>query len=440
MEILSKIEFLSPNDKNFEFVLSELDLYIKQNEGFRSQTPNNLFTILYLKFSTLSQSDQKQWSILRLILKCIKNSAASFKSEFSSQECDTCDKLVQFLDPEILSNSATIDENEFHCHLNVLQYIFNLVQGNKTALDKRHIQWTNLVLSLLTRPNLDLQVYDISSMILLSSFKEIENSEQFYNDIFSRLNFSNFIYLVEYVEQKFKNESLENKFSNWTFKLLDKMFDFIYSKYLVESDVESFSKKFRFFVIYHISDRLLDCKETNIQKCYLNFKSLEFICQMYVAAFKNLLREFDQILDQDFDNVLDLFKQSKLIAGVLGDFLTMEETRHQNNQMVGYVQNKSQLFELTCQLFKEINCNTNYLILLERQKDKKLSEWFLLKCELVRMIGILVFENEQNQNYLVNDQMLEIIANNLNLDIDNPFLREWSIVALKHILCQLDKK
>ena len=120
----------------------------------------------------------------------------------------------------------------------------------------------------------------------------------------------------------------------------------------------------------------------------------------------------------------------------------MEETRLFGNRfMVAYIQDQIELYKATCKLFKEIHVNKEYLDLVKKySKNSAYSEWFTLKCDLVRLIGILVYENEQNQNYLVNDDLLHIISSNLNLDVDNPFVREWSIVALKHILANLDKK
>lgn len=438
MEILSKLEFLSPNNNKFSNLLSELDIYIKQNEEFRRNTPIQFFTILHKNLLTFSQSDQKNWCMMRHLLKCLKNSAASVKSEFSSEECQICDQCLTLLDYESLQNSENIDLDKFHFNLNILQYIFNLVQGNCKALEKRSAQWKNLALNLIVKQNMDHQVYDISSMIIIKIFKD--NSEDFYENLFSRLSYSNFVSLIEYIEERFKNKSLSDKFSNWTFQLLDKSFDLIYTKYIVEYEVENFSKKFRHFIIYHISDRLMDSKEISVQQCYINFKSLEFICRIYTAIFKDLLNIFDQILDKPVEEVLDLFKQNKLVTGILSDLLTLEETKLTNNQMINFVQNQTLLFELTCQLFKEINCNNNYLKLVEKYSNSRHSEFFSLKCDLVRMIGILVYENECNQNYLVKDQLLHIIAKNLNLDAENPFLREWGIIALKHILCQLDKK
>lgn len=440
MEILSSLDYLSPNDNRFSILISELDIYIKQNEEFRRNTPIQFFTILHRNLLTFSQSDQKNWCMMRHLLKCLKNSAASIKSEFSFEECQICDQSLFLLDYESLQNSENNDLDKFHFNLNILQYIFNLVQGNNKALEKKSAQWTNLALSLIVKQNMDHQVYDISSMIIIKISENKKNREEFFQNLSSAFSFLNFINLVEYIEERFKNESLLDKFSNWTFKLLDKIFDFIYSKYIIESQMENFSNKFRYFIIYHINDRLMDPQEFRVQTYYINFKSLEFLCRIYTSIFKDLLSIFDQILDKTIDEVLNLFKQVKLITGLLSDFLTLKETKLSNNQMVTLVQNQNELFELTCHLFKEINCNNSYLELVDKYSNSTYSEILSLKCDLVRVIGILVYENEFNQNYLVKDQLLHIIAKNLNLDVDNPFMREWSIIALKHILCQLDKK
>jgi len=63
-----------------------------------------------------------------------------------------------------------------------------------------------------------------------------------------------------------------------------------------------------------------------------------------------------------------------------------------------------------------------------------------LKIELVRLIGILVYNNSINQSLLVDYKCLDLIANSITIDMDNLFAREWSILALKHILDKLDLK
>jgi len=44
-----------------------------------------------------------------------------------------------------------------------------------------------------------------------------------------------------------------------------------------------------------------------------------------------------------------------------------------------------------------------------------------------------------NQKLVAEIGVMDLIANvNLNMDVRNPFIREWSIIALKHILAAND--
>ncbi|CAF0726737.1 unnamed protein product [Brachionus calyciflorus] len=449
MDKLLKINESCVNSDSFLTNLNDLDTFLKENESFRTQTPNEFYQILFNKLETSLEIEPKNWSLLRLIMKCIKNSAAAFKTTFSQSESDLCEylykKILEAFNSEkiIIFSKCLNSDDEFQFYQSILQYYFNLIQGNQLASDANLTKWVQLSQMFLFKSNIKQEIYDLASMIVIYGCKEKYKNEILLDKIAKDLTLSAYLTLIENLEQSYMAKSLNQKFTNWTFKFLDHFFDFVYCNHLVnEKNLEDLNHKIRFFLIYHINDRIMDIKEHRIQKNYLSLESLGFLCRFFTQSIKDLLFLIDQVDLESLDSIINALKEVKMLANILSDILTMEETRlFGNRYMVEYVQDQIDLFKLTCKLFREIHVNKEYLSLVDKySKNSDLTEWFSLKCELVRVIGILVYENEHNQNYLVNDDLLHIISSNLSLDIDNPFVREWSIVALKHILANLDKK
>jgi hypothetical protein len=115
-------------------------------------------------------------------------------------------------------------------------------------------------------------------------------------------------------------------------------------------------------------------------------------------------------------------KNLKLTAHILAELLTINEnliSYELNLNNVKYFQSDSAIFE-----------NTSSLLILVHQKNFKVD----LKCELLRLMGILVFENKENQNKIVDNKVIHILSDNFYFDNLNIFSREWSIISLKHVL------
>lgn len=125
-KILENLKSLTTQIDQLEIEFNRLDLLIKQNESLRQNTPEEFYSILQEKLSFLLDNQIFEWSFLRLLLKCLKNSAAAFKQSFSNSENNLCLYLTQFL---ALNLKPTLDQDEIHFFLNIFQYFFNLIQG-----------------------------------------------------------------------------------------------------------------------------------------------------------------------------------------------------------------------------------------------------------------------------------------------------------------------
>jgi len=124
--------------------------------------------------------------------------------------------------------------------------------------------------------------------------------------------------------------------------------------------------------------------------------------------------------------------------------LTLEyDSSIRQNLLVAWAD--SDLLQNTCRVFKQLHDNQTLARMFEVLKEDKLvpkmDANLNAKCQLIRLIGILVFENRKNQNLVASNGIMEMIANfNLSMDVKNPFIREWSIIAMKHILNANDLK
>ena len=186
--------------------------------------------------------------------------------------------------------------------------------------------------------------------------------------------------------------------------------------------------------------------EINSKQC------LDFLIKQSDAVYLNLN---NLVMNATTTNDLDLVRnhliEIKVLASILSDFLISKSDNI--SSYLNYAQNSNNncLFKNTCALFKETHENKLIRsLLVEISSSSSSSSSSLpnknnfnssnLKIELVRLIGILVYNNSINQSLLVDYKCLDLIANSITIDMDNLFAREWSILALKHILDKLDLK
>ena len=243
------------------------------------------------------------------------------------------------------------------------------------------------------------------------------------------------------------NDVDQDQMLYWSFKSVDFYFEqFYFEKFSTNSEAAVFLQTsdwqiqydFLRFLSYKINKHLLSDEKTRIDEndrklSYFSETHLNFLLNFYVGLNASLFRSIEKL---DLDQINIQCKCVKLLANCLSDLLTISE--HQIDQKIiqsniSLVQKELEFFECTCRLFKEIHVNAELISLFTVNK-----QIINFKCELVRLIGILVFENTENQRKLVDNELLHIISNNINIDLDNPFIREWSLIALKHILICLD--
>jgi hypothetical protein len=185
----------------------------------------------------------------------------------------------------------------------------------------------------------------------------------------------------------------------------------------------------------------LKIDEINSKQC------LDFLIKQSDTVYLNLNNlMINATTTNDLDLVRNHLIEIKVLASILSDFLI---SKSDNISYLNYAQNSNNfLFKNTCALFKETHENKLIRSLLVEISSSSSSSLpnknnfncSNLKIELVRLIGILVFNNSINQSLLVDFKCLDLIANSITIDMDNLFAREWSILALKHILDKLDLK
>jgi hypothetical protein len=483
--------------------LKKLDSLIKENYSLREKTPDLFFEFVYKilqqeLFKLKSVNDNKvemqtyetrNWNELNLIMNCLKNTAAANKSHLNDKE----DLIIKFL-IDYLNNQIHMvqikEESILNFHLNIFKYISNIIlgnyffysmyvyninsqlliknKGNKKALDKyeQHfltLSFNQLSLNYFYIKNLD--ILNVLTMILVLLSKKIEIPKldfKIYLDLVNQ-TLNNLIESVQTNENDdeedifdfiLKNNYLVDK--NWPFKLVDFYFNMtLFQDYFLNNnnnDSERFDLailklfKYKLMRISHEKDSLSFNFNLDILIFFNN------LCDRKMNHFlQNKLQEnyaMKKINESEYlDELNNYLNEIKLLANCYSDMLIIKfnEKNDENNtisQILVCVQKISSetLLQKTCHLLNEIHSNNIFESVNHSFKSKKNNSIINLKCVLIRLIGILVYENVENQQKLVEYNSLNIIAANLNVDFDNPFIREWSIISLKHILSCLDLK
>lgn len=74
------------------------------------------------------------WTDFEVLIRCVKNSGAAFKAEVNQNELDICTMLIDFIggfiSGDMLTGTQSNDTMISKCFLFILQYFFNLSQGN----------------------------------------------------------------------------------------------------------------------------------------------------------------------------------------------------------------------------------------------------------------------------------------------------------------------
>ena len=306
-------------------------------------------------------------------------------------------------------------------------------------------------------------------MFMVNRFVNFNHNKKHLSAFLENLKVSNFLNILNRIlkkidEKQFLNDEEEDpeglglSHQDFTFKFMEFLFESLFLGRLMKND-EWFSDiplenridllrilNYRFNNI----DRLISVEKNELDNAKLVYiehptvSSLMNLLEFNIANFNNLIDE-NRINDENFDSVNNCLLEIKLSSRCLNDLLTIEETEITREFILSNLmasQENQILFKKICGLFRVINENLNLKSLHDKMKTEPCSKQRLgftnLKCEIVRSIGILVYGNYPNQRLLVEYQILHLLAKNLNLDLENPFVREWSIVALKHVLTALD--
>ncbi len=117
--------------------INELNDIIKSNESVRERGLSALF---YAKLGKVlahlleNKESDEFWTDFEVVIKCLRNSAAAFKADVNPDELAICQMLLDFLREEStlkkLTNRDVNDTTTRNCLVFVLQYFFNLSQGN----------------------------------------------------------------------------------------------------------------------------------------------------------------------------------------------------------------------------------------------------------------------------------------------------------------------
>jgi hypothetical protein len=312
-------------------------------------------------------------------------------------------------------------------------------------------KWSLICFSVLTRPNLKQDFYDLASMILIYGCVEKKSSTSSFTapnlntDIYtSQLTLDAYLNLLDRLcailaEKNYDFDDLieHEQMHFWSFKFVDFYFNHIYSRLEQQQQRIPESSRANFYSL--LNYRILS--QSRDEMCrYLSPSSLELIIGFFVTSSDLLIEVVDRKEDQTKLN--GPLRESKLLANTLADLLTIQEGLLKNEEVemnIRLAQGNEALFRNVCELFKRVHLDSEWWKSTGRKEEFRAGST-TIKCELVRLIGILVFENELNQNLLVENRLVYILSENLDVDVDNPFLREWSIIALRHVLCAHDRK
>lgn len=110
--------------------LQALNELIRQDESLRKQTPDCFYSTLNEILNEHLERDDAT-EIVELALKCLKNSSAALKTNLmSADETHICRLLLEYLNKNLLSAELSDEQQEQSVLIFIMQYCFNLSQGN----------------------------------------------------------------------------------------------------------------------------------------------------------------------------------------------------------------------------------------------------------------------------------------------------------------------
>lgn len=297
-------------------------------------------------------------------------------------------------------------------------------------------EWSETCFQILSIHHQHIRADFFNLLSMISYYGCVEKTDSNRRDMLLNLFTKHFNHksYMSYINMVSRDELGSTGLQQWSLKFVDFYFPEFYFKVVlsnpslvVDYDVES-----RINLVGYLLESLASLFKTNGLEL-LGDSNLRLLMELFVQSY------LDFSTDQLQQARLNLLK---LLANCLSDILTMPVDYNINEDVVRsgivYVQTDEQFFTAVCHLFKLIHSDNDLIAFLSLEKNKSVRS--NLKCDLLRLIGILVFENNCNQNKLVENELLTIISSSFSIDTENLFLREWSILALKHILSCLDSK
>ena len=290
--------------------------------------------------------------------------------------------------------------------------------GNPSAFDVFAYKWLNLAENFINVKNPSYAfLFEHCCAIIYLCLKKL--------NVKKRIDYKLYMLILKETSDVY----LEN---NWSVILVKYLFkDFF---------LELIFKQSRYFdEEFSISKRILFL---NILNSSLNLITTEVELKYLLNFFTKLSNDFleyfikNENLFNNFEELNDLMRELKNALICLNDLLSENENESKYREITQEYEN---VVRNSCLILNKVH--TNNLIKERFNKELKKNEnineltdgYVNLKLELIRLIGILVYENEFNRNIVQETQALISIIENVNIDIYNPFIREWSIVTLRHL-------
>ena len=490
--------------------LTALDALLRSSNELRTSLPERFFGVMLplLRKHLAEEEEERDWHVLQLAAKCIKNSAASFRKSSAATDGDEahlCTMLCAHVQQQInaagsllrvaIAENAEAEDEEFKFYLYTFQYFANRVLAHDP--DARFVELSWRVLSESQGVRLRPALLNVLSLIIVSGSPSSSAADDVqswtvgnYLSVFaSALEHLSSSYakkseaagVDEDVYDELIEEAARGELVCWPLRLAARLVDsFVASNHfavghdaLTPFAIEERLDIYRLLLLKFNSG---DHDRTNTTtttlgahlvdsfvreaSAILDIEQSRYIqvrfCFRLVIVFLFSINKTRKSLTwtEEKSKTLQLIK---LLAQCICDMVTAaasesgedESSRATLRLVQDSPTSDGALMRLTCELVKRWQRDNEPVKITENNNNNNNNNnnscqvaqpcrSSNLKCVLIRLVGVLVYENKANQRLLVDYGVLDILAKWSTLDMNNLFAREWAIVALKHILACLD--
>jgi hypothetical protein len=402
---------------NFENVqilnekLNEASELLKSSEELRQNIDENLYNFLNSKIIIKNLNHEINETQI-ILMKLLRNSSGTNKSEFSIIEYNLCESLICYLNNQLkLDLVNEISENYKSFNNFILQYFANLIQGNSEAFKLLSNKWFQLATDLIDSDKF-MFAFEYSCSILFLFTKKSTKSQIDKNCYFKVLEKT----LDDYSESSWSSILINSEFKNVFIEIIFNNNQFF-----------KFSNPKRIILLEILN------KNLHLITSESEFTSLINFYERLSTDFLNYLIQIEKSFDDInyFNNLMLEFKQ---ILICINDLSSENDNETEYRRLI---QKRELLLCNTCEILNRIHLSDVIKVHFNKEKfdknEESLEGHVNLKLELIRLIGILVFENEYNRNIVQETKALITIIESVNIDMNNPFIREWSIVTLRHL-------